>query len=153
MHALHRALVTSPEPLPDVEFSFTVSDLADPTHLRHAIWALTRTSEEEEKWLMSDFGYWSWPLDLVGGYEQVRREISDSEVDFARKKKQVIWRGAVKTNQLRKDLIRVTAGKEWADVRGIEWANATEVKDQESARALTMPEHCQYQFALQTEGT
>lgn len=152
LHALHRAIITSPQPLPDAEFSLVVSDIADPAHIGRPIWVLSRTAKEEEKWLMSDFGYWSWPLDLVGGYEQIRREILDTEVDFSAKKKQVVWRGAVKTNKHREDLVRVTAGKEWADVQAILWANATEIKAQESVKALTMPEHCQYQFVIQTEG-
>jgi len=101
---------------------------------------------------MSDFGYWSWPLDLVGVEEQIRREIADSESqgDFAMKEKQVVWRGAVKTNKFRKILLRVTAGKEWADVQSTQWANVTDLKD--STTAWTIPEHCQYQFVIRTEG-
>ena len=152
LHAIHRAIITSPDRLPDIEFSFSTSDILDPKLLGHSIWALTRTQEQEEKWVMSDFGYWSWPLDLVGGYEQVRREIANTEVDFALKKKQAVWRGAVKTNKNRKDLLRVTAGNDWADVLGIQWANASDLKAQDSVKALTMPEHCQYQFVIQTEG-
>lgn len=92
-------------------------------------------------------------MDPVGEYEQVRQEIRALEADsaFADKKKQVVWRGAVKTNRLRKDLLRVTAGQEWADVQAITWSSAAKVKAQDSKRILTMPEHCQYQFTLQTE--
>jgi hypothetical protein len=101
---------------------------------------------------MSDFGYWSWPLGLVGGYEQVRREIAATEIEFEAKKKQVVWRGAVKTNAFRKDLIKVTEGKEWADVMGIQWRSTTELKGQDEAKSISTPEHCQYQFLIQTEG-
>ncbi|RDL31109.1 uncharacterized protein BP5553_09898 [Venustampulla echinocandica] len=151
LHAIHRAIITSPTPIPNVEFSFTTSDIADPTHLQHSIWALSRTEGEEEKWLMSDFGYWSWPNYLIGGYEQVRREIANTEVDFAAKKKQIVWRGALKTNAHRKDLLRATADKEWADVQAMGWTNSTSVTDQDMSKALPIPEHCQYQFVVQTE--
>lgn len=139
-------------PVPDIEFSFITTDIADPDHLLKPIWALSRTSSEPEKWLLSDFGFWSWPLDLVGAYEQIRREISATEVEFEAKKKQVVWRGAVKTNAFRKDLIRVTKGKEWADVKGIQWKSSTKLKGQDKARAISTPEQCQYQFLIQTEG-
>jgi hypothetical protein len=101
---------------------------------------------------MSDFGYWSWPLEVVGEYEQVRQEIANTEVDFFSKKKMVIWRGAATTNIHRKTLLKVTAGKGWADIQNIEWADATRVKAQDAAKALTLPNHCQYQMVLQTEG-
>lgn len=101
---------------------------------------------------MSDFGYWSWPNDLIGGYEQVRREIANTEVDFTAKKKQVVWRGALKTNPLRTDLLKATANKEWANVQAMQWSNSTAVADQDLSNALAIPEHCQYQFVVQTEG-
>lgn len=151
LHSIHRALITSPTPLPNIEFSFSVSDVADPTNLGRSIWALSRTQEKEEKWLLPDFGYWSWPVDLIGGYDQVRREIASSELDFSSKKKQVVWRGAIKTNTLRRDLIRVTRNKDWADVQAIEWHNSTNVAA--ASNSITIPDHCQYQFVIQTEGT
>lgn len=101
---------------------------------------------------MSDFGYWSWLCDLVGSYDQIRKEIADSEPDFALKKKQVMWRGALKTNKHRKELMKVTKGKSWADVQAIRWSGETLKSDSDAKKALSMPEHCQYQFVLQTEG-
>lgn len=102
---------------------------------------------------MSDFGYWSWPLDLVGGYDEVRREITESEIDFSKKKKQCVWRGAVATNGHREELIRATEGKEWADVKAIVWAGVSEISPEDNDKALSMPQHCQYQFVIHTEGT
>lgn len=153
LHALHRAIITSPEPLPNIEFSFSVADVvADPGETRRPIWALARKAAEEEIWLMSDFGYWSWPLDLVGEYEQIRREISVAEIDFDTKKKQAVWRGAVATNEHRTELVQVTANKEWADVKPISWAGVSELSPGEEVKAISMPEHCTYQFVIHTEG-
>jgi hypothetical protein len=154
LHSLHRAIVTSPEPLPNTEFSFTVADVVpDPEEKHNPIWGLARKEEDEEIWLMSDFGYWSWPLDLVGAYDEVRREIAEAEVDFVKKKKQAVWRGAVATNEHREELIKVTENKEWADVKAIVWAGVSELNPEDSVKALSMPQHCQYQFVIHTEGT
>lgn len=101
---------------------------------------------------MADFGYWSWPLDLVGSYEQIRREIKDIEIPFRDKRKQVLWRGAVKTNTQREELMRVVEGKDWADVKDIGWKGSTEVKAGDVGEAMSIPDHCLYQFVLQTEG-
>ncbi|KAH7319226.1 glycosyl transferase family 90-domain-containing protein [Rhexocercosporidium sp. MPI-PUGE-AT-0058] len=152
LHAIHRAMITSAARLPDIEFSFSVSDIADEQHLGQPVWALARTPSKQERWLMSDFGYWSWPLDLVGGYDQIRLEIADIEIDISEKKPQVVWRGAVKTNKFRRDLIKVTNGKTWADVKGIAWQDATELKAQDHGKAISIPEHCLYQFLIQTKG-
>lgn len=157
LHALDRAVTASPSPLPDTEFSFCVSDTCDPTHT-HTIWALSRLAEDEKMWLMPDFGYWAWPLDLVGGYEQIRAEIvaneneSKSGQGWNKKIPKVVWRGAIKTNKLRETLVGVTRGKIWADVQGMQWKNRTHVSEWSVANAIPMVDHCAYQFVLQTEG-
>jgi hypothetical protein len=153
LHALHRAIITSPTSLPDIEFSFSTSDIADPNHLQKTIWALSRTSDEVEKWVMSGFGFWCWPLNLVGGYEQIQQEIADTELEFHMKKKQAVWRGVLKTNEHRKDLLRVTREKEWADVKAIEWSSAADPTVSDGSQPISMAEHCQYQFMIHTEGT
>jgi hypothetical protein len=154
LHALHRAIITSPDPIPNMEFSFTVADVVpDLANKHYPIWGLARKPENEEIWLMSDFGYWSWPLDLVGEYDEVRREIAEAEIDFADKKKQAVWRGAVATNSHREELIKVTENKKWADVRPIVWAGISDLISEDQGKALSMPQHCTYQFAIHTEGT
>lgn len=153
LHAIHRAIITSPEPVPNVEFAFTVADVVpDPDEKNYPIWGLTRKAEDKEIWLMGDFGYWSWPLDLVGAYEEVRRKIAKAEMKFEQKTKQAVWRGAVATNGHRDELIKVTEKKEWADVRAIMWAGISDLVSEDQAKALSMPEHCKYQFVIHTEG-
>jgi hypothetical protein len=137
-----------------MEFSFTVADVVpDPENKHWPIWGLARKNEDDEIWLMGDFGYWSWPLDLVGAYDEVRREIAEVEMDFAQKKKQAVWRGAVATNSHRQELINVTENKEWADVRAIQWAGVSDIISEDQAKTLSMPQHCTYQFVIHTEGT
>ena len=144
--------MSSHEPIVDIEFSFSISDIADPAHSRKPIWALSRLAFEEEKWVMSDFGYWSWPLNVVGEYRELRSQIREHEVEWAKKLPKAVWRGAAGTNALRKSLIGITKDKGWADIKEVFWKSATELKDGSVGVALSIPEHCNYQYLLQTEG-
>lgn len=101
---------------------------------------------------MPDFGFWSWPLDLVGGYEEIRLQISETEPQFNEKKRRAVWRGALETNKHKEELLRVTESKAWADVKAIKWSNAKDPEINDGSSPLSMPEHCQYQFLIHTEG-
>ena len=126
--------------------------MPDPGEKNDPIWGLTRKAEDEEIWLMGDFGYWSWPLDLVGSYDDVRSGIAESEVKFEQKTKKAVWRGAKATNGHREELLKVTEKKDWADVRAIQWSSISDLISEDQAKALSMPEHCKYQFVIHTEG-
>ncbi|CAI6339598.1 unnamed protein product [Periconia digitata] len=152
LQQIDRALKASPEPLPNIEFSFVVGDLPDTEHAHHTVWALSRLAVDEEMWLMPDFGYWSWPLDLVGNYEQIRTEIKANEVDWAQKIPKALWRGAVKTNPVRSKLLKATRGKKWADVQEVKWKNRTDVAAGSASSAMSMVDHCKHQFLIHTEG-
>jgi hypothetical protein len=97
---------------------------------------------------MPDFGYWSWPNDLIGEYTQIRGDIHENEPVWDKKLPRAVWRGATVTNKLRDDLVKVTRGKSWSDVHEIDWQNGTSMEILE----LSMPEHCDYQFVIHTEG-
>ncbi|KAH8595077.1 glycosyl transferase family 90-domain-containing protein [Bisporella sp. PMI_857] len=152
LHAIHRAIITSPEPVPNIEFSFAAEDFADPDHLGKTVWALSRTSDQPEKWIMSDFGYWSWSVDLVGAYQEIRDQIAETERAWEEKERKLVWRGWTKNNARRKELLRITSGKDWADVQEVRWATATKVFSGDEGKVLKASEICQYQFVIQTEG-
>jgi hypothetical protein len=100
---------------------------------------------------MPDFGYWSWPLDLVGEYEQIRSDMLDNEVEWEKKIPKAFWRGAIKTNKdLRGALMSVTRDKSWADVDQVIWKSRTDVTA--GSAALPITDHCKYQFLIHTEG-
>ena len=100
---------------------------------------------------MPDFGYWSWPLDLVGEYQQIRRDMQESEVEWEKKIPKALWRGAVKTNkEVRGALMKVTRGKSWADVNEVIWKSRMAVTAE--SNALPIMDHCKYQFLIHTEG-
>ncbi|RFU24427.1 hypothetical protein B7463_g11911, partial [Scytalidium lignicola] len=148
LHALHRAILTSPDPLPNIEFTFNSDDIAssnDPT------WAYSRRKEDDKLWLMPDFGYWSWPEPKIGSYAEVQMKAMamDKKVPWSSKINKLIWRGAVMGLLVREQLLEASAGKDWADVKILNWADEGERK---SHNVLSMDEHCKYKFVAHTEG-
>lgn len=150
IQAIHRAVVTSPELLPDIEFVISADDKLPPAPL----WSFARDEPDELTWLMPDFGFWSWPETKVGSYSEVQRKAKAMEDTtenptgrawkWGTKKDKLFWRGATMGLELREKLIDVTAGKPWADVESITWKDKTAVK--------SMDEHCQYKYVAHTEG-
>lgn len=153
LNSIYRAILTAPEPIPNTEFSFSTSDWADPDHLNKTIWSLSQLASQENKWVVSDFGYFSWPMNgLVGSYEQVRAEISEREPIWDEKVDKALWRALVKNNERRKNLIEEAQGKFWSDIRGIEWANAKTLPKTTQKYAVSMVDHYAYRYLLGTEG-
>jgi hypothetical protein len=153
LHSIYRAILTAPDPVPNTEFSFSVSDRADPNHVNKTIWSLSRLASQESQWVMSDFGYFSWPMSgLIGSYEKVRAEIKEREPAWEGKINKALWRGLVSNNEKRKDLIKVAHGKEWSDIRAIEWTNAKTLTKASQKHAVSMVDHCRYKYLLGTEG-
>lgn len=160
--SLNRALAAFPDRymLPSIEFTFTTEDFSD--RLGGSIWAYSKRDEDQEVWLMPDFGYWSWPEVQIGPYKEVRRRIAavdDGEITpdgdftpglaFSEKKKQIVWRGNVATApEIRGQLLDTTRGKSWASVRELNWDDETNIR----TYLLPMEEHCRYMFLAQTEG-
>jgi hypothetical protein len=102
---------------------------------------------------MPDFGYFSWPMNgLIGSYEQVRAKISEREPTGENKINRALWRGLVKNNERRKDLINVAQGKYWSDIRGVEWTNAKTLTKASQKYAVSMIDHCAYRYLLGSEG-
>ena len=150
LHSINRAIIAYPGSIPDIEFSFCLSDWPNDHEHKYPLWVLSRhVNEDEEKWVMPDFGYWSWPGQFMGEYSKIRREIIENEPKtWDRKKPQAVWRGATTTNDLRKKLVEITEGKKWADVKAIDWGQ----KDSLDKDGISIPEHCAYQYVLHTEG-
>jgi len=151
LHSIHRAIIASPEDIPNIEFAFCLSDWPNDLEHRYPLWVLTRhVNEDEEKWVMPDFGYWSWPGPFMGEYSKLRSEIFENEpTTWEQKKPMAIWRGATTTNDLRKKLVEVSQGKKWADIKAIDWAQ----KETLDKDGVSIPEHCNYQYVIHTEGT
>ena len=142
--SIHRAVTAYPGPIPNIEFSLSVEDIADEEDFKKSLWVMTRRAEEEYQWMMPDFGYWSWDMEVLGSYEQVRQEMADKVEPFEQKKPAALWRGA-KLNAIREALMKVTQDKPWADVKEIVWGS--DMND-----VIRMADHCHYQYLIQTEG-
>ncbi|KAF4553431.1 Hypothetical protein D9617_7g031590 [Elsinoe fawcettii] len=160
LHALHRALVSSPEDLPDIEFTITDHDSADfgvrDGEPGHTTWAYSRLPSQPNLWLIPDFGFWAWPDVNLRSYGEVRRRIVSSadhgeeELGWTDKTPQLIWRGSVHVGSadVRASLVQQSQGEEWSAVAAMDWGNATDVK----AKLIGMEDHCGYKFVAHTEG-
>ncbi|KAJ5661706.1 CAZyme family GT90, partial [Penicillium maclennaniae] len=147
--AINRALVSSPEPLPNIEFAFNTDDRIDEV----ALWGYARRSEDDLIWLIPDFGYWSWPEIKAGSTKEVLLKVESAEkqdgVDWSSKAKQLLWRGVARMGpEIRDKLLEVTSGKSWANVKELGWGDPASMKNDYK----TMPQHCEYQYVAQTEG-
>ncbi|KAL2062734.1 hypothetical protein VTL71DRAFT_5806 [Oculimacula yallundae] len=148
LSALHRAVLTSPEPLPNIEFTMMVDDLAESANPR---WTYSRKKSMTSLWLMPDFGYWSWPEPKIGAYSEVqmKAEQMDAKVPWMQKIDKLLWRGASLKLLVREQLVNATRGKPWADVKMLVWDDDAKGK---TSDAVSMDGHCMYKFVAHTEG-
>ncbi|KAI9797620.1 MAG: hypothetical protein M1833_005403 [Piccolia ochrophora] len=159
IQAMYRAIVTSPEPIPNIEFTFNTWDSAPSA----ATWAFDRHAKDTATWVIPDFGFWSWPQPKVHSYEEVQRKALEMEEgggvhmtllgpepnqpwNWDRKKPQLGWRGAL-IGDGRTKLFHQTRDKPWADVRELHWGKPSLLKKE----LISLDEHCQYKFLAHTE--
>lgn len=148
LHAIHRAILTSPEAIPNIEFAFNSDDRIPSLPL----WGYARRAEDTNVWLMPDFGYWSWPETKVGSMDEVRMKATQEEESgthaWKHKVEKLLWRGATMGLSLRERLLEVTCDKSWADVVALDWHD----KESMTKDLRSMPQHCQNKYLMQTEG-
>ncbi|CAG7993051.1 unnamed protein product [Penicillium salamii] len=148
LSAINRAIVSSPEPLPNIEFAFNTDDSVDGLPL----WGYARRAKDKAIWLIPDFGFWSWPETKAGSTREVQAKAEWAEEEgltWENKTAKLLWRGVPKMGpKVRDKLIRVTKDKPWADVKALVWDD----KDSLQNDYKTMPQHCEYQYLAQTEG-
>lgn len=143
---LYRAIVTSSEPLPDIDAVMWVDDAPKGSDVS---WAFDRREDQKLVWLMPDYGFWSWPEPKVGTYEEVRRNAFSTELKtpWNCKIPRLFWRGAALSN-LRVELIAQGKKYEWADIKAIDWSNLGEGERDR----LSMGEHCKFKYLFHIEG-
>lgn len=148
LQALHRAIISSPEPLPNIEFAFNSDDRIESVPL----WGYARRAQDTDIWLMPDFGYWSWPETKVGTMREVQMQAESveqmEEWSWENKVKKLLWRGAAMGLEVREKLINITHNEPWADVKVLNWKDS----DSMTHDLKTMSEHCQYKYLAHTEG-
>lgn len=85
IQSLHAAVSSSPEPLPDVDFSMGVDDFGRGVPAR---WELTSLEKDSEKtWLLADFGFYNWPEARTGHWTSFRAKAQkiNSEMSWSQK--------------------------------------------------------------------
>ncbi|RFU32879.1 hypothetical protein B7463_g3475, partial [Scytalidium lignicola] len=149
LHSLHRAIITSPSPLPDTLFILNIND--EP---RTNSWSFSRTDNPripKNPWLMPHFSSWSWPLPFIGPLNEALSKIDQLEeaAPWREKIDKAVWRGTAWFNPdwnmgLRPKLLEVTEGRKWADVAI--WAG-------ESAdNTINITDFCKYRYIIYAEG-
>ncbi|KAK0259323.1 hypothetical protein LTR01_003143 [Friedmanniomyces endolithicus] len=152
LHQIQRAILTSPEPVPDIEFSIKINDKINltPDDPSVTVWTFSRNIHDpvmERVWVIPDFNWWTYPR-VAGAFGDFQRQAMAIQGDnFDSKRDQLVWRGTVDFNlDLRGPLMAQTDGQPWSDVRRID-------EDAGDPFRITMPDHCRYKFAVHTEGT
>ncbi|PVI06578.1 hypothetical protein DM02DRAFT_667457 [Periconia macrospinosa] len=150
LSALHRALVSSKDrsSIPNIEFILSVEDL--PAQPKKPIWVLARRAQDQDLWLMPDFGWWSWDMPQIGALDEVATEASQRESvePWDQKLEKLVWRGKVTmAPKLRRALLDATKGKPWSDVGQLKW-QASNFKQQFKGPV----DQCQYKFIAHVEG-
>jgi hypothetical protein len=149
LSAVNRAILSSPEPLPNIEFVFNTDDSVDQLPL----WGYARRRKDRAIWLIPDFGFWSWPEMKAGSTREVQAKAEWAEEEegltWNNKTAKLLWRGVPSMGPTIRDrLIHVTKDKSWADVKALVWSDKKSMEND----YMTMPQHCEYQYLAQTEG-
>lgn len=139
------------EVLPTIEASLVVQDNSDPPGDKddtHSFWTFASHNTDQSHrrlWLFPNFDFWyAYPM---GSYRDIRRRAFQHDASFSDKIPKVVWRGAEWTNrEVRGGLVNTTEGKEWADVKIVDWGG------KDDPNGLRIDELCKYAFTVYTEG-
>jgi hypothetical protein len=161
LHQLHRALLTSPEPIPDTIFTLNFQDQPFGTawtYSRPADPSFRPTDPNARSFLMPHFSFWAWNLPFIGSMGRAAAAITDLErgVPWNKKIPKAVWRGttwfnSVQSPRLRQNLVKAARGKPWADVEPLEWTGGNG-NNHNASNALPIEEFCRYKYVVHTEG-
>ncbi|KAK0701475.1 glycosyl transferase family 90-domain-containing protein [Apiosordaria backusii] len=168
LHQLHRALLTSPSPLPDTIFTLNFQDTPFGTS-----WAYSRPSSgplfppskttttpnpnPQRLFLIPHFSFWSWPLPFLRSLPHASHLINHLESthpSFHAKIPKAVWRGttwfnSVLSPHLRQNLLQTTkSSPDLFDVQKLEWTG----KNRNATNALPIQDFCKYKYVIHTEG-
>ncbi|TNY17190.1 glycosyl transferase family 90-domain-containing protein [Rhodotorula diobovata] len=143
---INEALITAPEPVPDIEFVIQTGDNGIP---HGAPWALGRKEKEEELTLMPDYSFFSWPEPHVDSWQEVADHTLayETKLRWEDKIDKLLWRGAFLVD-IRKELWEIAHRHKWGAVTDLDWQDRENVKKM----LLTPEQHCDYKFLAHVEG-
>ncbi|KAK5661650.1 hypothetical protein OQA88_9750 [Cercophora sp. LCS_1] len=163
LHQLHRAILTSPSPLPDTIFTLNFQDQPFGTAFTYSRAADPKprsSSDANRDFLMPHFSFWAWNLPFIGSMSRASAAITSLEAEYSqawhKKIPKAVWRGtawfnSVHAPRLRFDLLNTAKGKPWADVETLEWTRSSNGPNNAS-NALRIEDFCRYKYVLHTEG-
>ncbi|KAL2198217.1 glycosyl transferase family 90-domain-containing protein [Corynascus similis CBS 632.67] len=165
LHQLHRAVVTSPSPLPDTIFTLNFQDQPFGT-----AWTYSRAADPQfrskdadaRNFLMPHFSFWAWNLPFIGSMRRAAQAIDSLEAEYAadgrgggwhKKIAKAVWRGttwfnSVHNPRMRQSLVTTARGQPWADIEALEWSGSAG----KASNALPIEEFCRYKYIVHTEG-
>ncbi len=165
LHQIHRAILTSPTPLPDTIFAINVQD--EPVDMA---WSYSRPAYNapspghpaiKRAFLMPHFSFWGWPLPFIGSFSRAAAAIDAIEhsLPFPKKDPRVVWRGTKRYNNaqnphLRNDLLQKTKDASWADVQELKWEEIDSGAGRQNAatNSLMIEDFCKYKYVVHTDG-
>ncbi|KAF7549905.1 hypothetical protein G7046_g8188 [Stylonectria norvegica] len=152
---LHRAIVTSPEPLPDIAFILAIHDI--PTASSFSFARPAHPLAHDHTFPIPHFSFWSWPLPFIKSIHSAARAIAalEAQTPFLEKDPRAVWRGTPWFNngagphpRVRQDLVAMAKGAGWADVQALDW----EANGRDAKNALNIDDFCRYRYIIHTEG-
>ncbi|KAF2260013.1 hypothetical protein CC78DRAFT_523927 [Lojkania enalia] len=154
---IDRALSTNPSSdpsIPNIEISLSLDDLPRRSKGNGVFFGYTRKDSPnyDDIWLMPNYAFWSWNYTHAPSWNSIRNEISEAENNLPWEKKdpRVVWRGKIKMARLRSELVRVSWGRDWSDIKPVV---INDVSDVHTKDVMNLREFCGYKFTVQTEGT
>jgi len=151
LQSIYRAIMTAPEPVPNIEFSIKINDVVNITDdfPDTTFWTFSRdihNSVHDRLWVIPDFNFWAYPR-VAGSFRDFQHRAMEVGGDFKSKVPKLVWRGTLDFNrEVREPLLEQSKGQPWSDVVRVD-------EDANADARITMEDHCKYKFAVHTEGT
>lgn len=147
LYSIHRAISTDPRAIPNIEFIMSADDMVDSPS--QVVWALTRRAQDQNLWLMPDFGFWSWDIEDIGAMDDIAEQVIRDEqaTVWDAKIQKLVWRGTTKMlPKLRGALLDASRSKSWSNVASLTTGAHPE-------NYLSAVEQCKYMFLAHAEGS
>lgn len=139
LNLIQRALTSASayEPVPNIEFPISYDDL--PTRSTPGVsWGFTREKNQENVWLIPDYGFWSWWMVGIPSFKSVWRQMRALESNYTWEKKipRAVWRGSPHLNPaIRDKLVETARDTTWGDVKAVS-------QGERDSNFLTLDAHC-----------
>jgi hypothetical protein len=146
LYSINRAISIDGRTTPDIEFVFSIDDMVE--NPSQPIWTLARRSQDQNLWLMPDFGFWSWDLQDLGTLDDVTEQVirDEAAIGWGGKIQKLVWRGSPQMlPRLRRDLLKASKNKPWSGVEAL-------LPEHSPENYIGAADQCKYMFVAHAEG-